>query len=108
MATGWEPKWVKKKIRMGEGIEVETCLDITTGLIVCPLCVDVSKLCPSASEANAGVLNSGATLFFTAGDLFHHMKAHVKVGEWKVYEIGEEEEEEVKVGEEEIEDEEEV
>lgn len=107
MATGWDPRWVKRKIRMGEGIEVETCLDITTGLIVCPLCVDVSKLCPSASEATAGVLSSSATLFFTAGDLFHHMKAHVKAGEWRVYEASEEEEEEVEV-EEEIESEEEV
>ncbi|MEM4848415.1 MAG: hypothetical protein QXM55_02120 [Ignisphaera sp.] len=107
MATGWEPKWVKRKLRMGEGIEVETCQDIITGLIVCPLCADISRLCPSVSEVTTASLNSSATLFFTASDLFYHMRAHVKAGEWKVYEASEEEEEEAELSEEEAESEEE-
>lgn len=107
MATGWEPKWIRRKFKMGEGVEVETCQDIITGLIVCPLCIDIAKLCPSTSEAVVSALNSSATLFFTASDLFHHMKAHVKAGDWKVYESSEEEEEGIEVGEEEAEGEEE-
>lgn len=93
MSYGWEAKWIRRKFRMGEGIEVETCQDITTGLIICPMCINISKLCPSHGEPTQLTISSGAMLFFTPEDLFHHMKAHAKSGEWKSYTISEEEEE---------------
>lgn len=89
---------------MSEGIEIETCVDIATGLIVCPLCVDPAKLCPSYSEPTPGVPNSNALLFFNADDMFFHMKAHAKSGEWRSYEVGEEEEIEEEESEEEAEE----
>lgn len=94
MAVGWEPRWVRKRLKMGEGIEVETCLDVVSGLILCPLCVDISRLCPSYTEPVAEPLAGEAMLFFAASDLFHHMRAHARAGEWRPYALGEEEEEE--------------
>lgn len=102
MSYGWDAKWIRKKIKMSEGLEIETCVDITTGLIVCPLCINISNLCPSYAEPESAALTSSASLFFTSSDLFHHMRAHAKSSEWKAYISGEEEEEEV--GEEEIEE----
>lgn len=98
MAIGWEPKWIRRKFKMGEGIEIESCVDITTGLIVCPMCVDVSKLCPSYSDPTPGVIAPNALLFFNADDMFFHMKVHARSGEFRLYEVGEEEEAEEEEG----------
>lgn len=95
MSYGWDAKWVRRKIKMGEGLEIETCVDITTGLIACPLCIDISILCPSYTEPTSTTLTSNAVLFFTSSDLFYHMKAHARSSEWKIYISGEEEEEEI-------------
>lgn len=94
MSYGWEPRWVRRKFKMGEGVEVETCQDVVTSLIICPMCVDVSKLCPSYVEPTQMAIPSNAMLFFSPDDLFHHIRAHAKAGEWKGYVLSEEEEEE--------------
>ncbi|MEM4442188.1 MAG: hypothetical protein QXN02_04680 [Ignisphaera sp.] len=82
MIYGWEAKWIRRKYKMGEGLEIETCQDLSTGLIVCPLCVDISYLCPSFTEPSTASISTDAVFFFSSEDLFHHMKAHAKAGEW--------------------------
>lgn len=104
MSHGWEARWIRKKIKMSEGLEIETCIDITTGLVICPLCADISVLCPSSTEPTTTALPSNAVLFFTSSDLFHHMKAHARSSDWRIY-VSSEEEEEEEIGEEEEEEE---
>lgn len=92
MSYGWEARWIRKRFRMAEGVEIETCYDTASGLILCPLCVSISKVCPSGSEPSAALV-SGATYFFSPEDLFHHMRAHARMSEWgKAYILSEEEE----------------
>ncbi|MEM1541750.1 MAG: hypothetical protein QW101_03790 [Ignisphaera sp.] len=93
MSYGWEARWIRKRYKMGEGLEVETCQDLTSGLIVCPLCVDISHLCPSFAEPSTASVSIDAIFFFSSEDLFHHMKAHVKAGEWSKHISSEVEEE---------------
>jgi len=101
MSYGWEARWVRRKFKMAEGIEVETCYDLTSSLILCPLCINISKVCPSSTEPSA-TLVSGAMYFFYPEDLFHHMRAHARMSEWsKAYVVSEEEEELVEEEEEE-------
>ena len=86
---------------MAEGIEVETCYDIVSSLILCPLCSNISKVCPSATEPSTTTV-SNATFFFSPEDLFHHMRAHARMSEWsKAYMVSEEEEEPIEEEEEE-------
>lgn len=95
MSYGWDARWVRKRFKMGEGLEVETCQDVTTGLIACPICTDISKLCPSYGEPVHVAVSSGVTLFFSPDDLLHHMRAHARAGDWRGYTTSEEEEEEL-------------
>lgn len=92
MSYTWEAKWIRKKFKMSEGIEIEACQDLTTGLIACPMCIDIAKLCPSYTEPTQIALSANVMLFFSSDDLFHHIRAHAKSGEWKSYTISEEEE----------------
>uniref|UniRef100_A0A7C5THF8 Uncharacterized protein n=1 Tax=Ignisphaera aggregans TaxID=334771 RepID=A0A7C5THF8_9CREN len=93
MSYGWEAKWIRRKFKMAEGIEIETCYDIVSNLILCPICVNISKVCPSVTEPSS-TLVSNATYFFSPEDLFHHMRAHAKMTEWsRIYTVSEEEEE---------------
>ena len=96
MGYGWEPKWIRKKIVISEGIEIETCYDAVTGLYLCPICVNVSKVCPSYTEYSSAIPEK-ATYFFSIDDLLHHIKAHTKIDkagyQYVEAEEGEEEEE---------------
>jgi hypothetical protein len=100
MSYSWEPKWIRKKIAVAEGIEIETCYDASTGLMLCPLCVNVSKVCPSSTEPTT-IIPENVPYFFSPEDIVHHMKTHAKAIETrKLYTEVEVEEEEVE-GEEE-------
>jgi hypothetical protein len=73
--SSWEPRWVRRRVS-AHGITVTTCYDLTTTLLVCPLCSDVSidELCPEGQEGVIPV--SRAALFLTAEDLINHMRTH--------------------------------
>ncbi len=73
MALSWEPRWVRVKVKCG-GIEVTTCKDLSTNLLLCPLCVDINKVCPEGKETNISV--EDVPTFFTVEDLINHMKTH--------------------------------
>ncbi|ADM26947.1 conserved hypothetical protein [Ignisphaera aggregans DSM 17230] len=94
MSYGWEAKWIKKKFKVVGGLEVETCQDLSTGLILCPLCTDISKICPSPTEPSSTPVSKGV-YFFSIEDLYRHMIAHTRASEWGKYvTVGEEEGEE--------------
>ena len=73
LSFAWEPKWVRVKLDFA-GTEIVTCRDQTTGLLVCPLCVNVDELCPEGKETNIAVEN--AYTFYTLEDLINHMATH--------------------------------
>ena len=94
MAFRWTPQWSRKKFRY-EGMEIETCIDITTGLILCPICVDIDNICPKGRKS-LQISPEKAIYFFTVQDLIEHMKAHT-TSPWekkRIPIITEEEEEE--------------
>jgi hypothetical protein len=92
-------KWIKKKIRVSEGVEIETCYDISTGLMLCPLCVNVSRMCPSTTEPT-NIIPENVPYFFSPEDIIYHMKVHTKAVEGKKLYIEVKEEEEVEEEEE--------
>jgi len=99
----WEPRWVRRSITIANGITIETCLDLTTNLLVCPLCVDIDKLCPYKDRESDVVPPANASYFFSEEDLIRHIYAH-KEASWRhivVYAETEEEEEEEQEEEEE-------
>jgi hypothetical protein len=73
--SSWEPRWVRRRVS-AHGITVTTCYDLTTTLLVCPLCSDISidELCPEGQEGVIPV--SRAALFLTVEDLINHMRTH--------------------------------
>ena len=73
MTLFWEPKWVRVKVKY-EGIEVITCQDRTTKAYLCPLCTDISKVCPEGRETN--VVSEDMVIFFTVEDLINHLRTH--------------------------------
>ncbi len=73
MTLSWEPRWVRVKLSYG-GIEITTCKDLSTGLLLCPLCVDIDKVCPEGEETNVAIEDEAT--FFTVEDLINHMKTH--------------------------------
>ncbi len=73
MALFWEPVWVRKKVSF-KGIEVETCVDETTGILLCPLCHDIDKICPP--EKKGGVVSDNMVTFFSVEDLIRHLSSH--------------------------------
>ncbi len=73
MSLTWEPRWVRVKISYA-GMTVETCKDKVTGLLLCPICVDIDKVCPEGKEIS--VLSEDMAVFYTVEDLLHHLRAH--------------------------------
>lgn len=71
---------------------METCVDLTTNLLVCPACVKIDEVCPKDSEPLRSSV--GGPAFFTAEDLIHHLKSHLMADEIKRIVIRREEEEE--------------
>lgn len=80
MGYGWEPRWVKKRFKIGEGVEIETCLDEVTRLILCPLCVNVTEVCKEGAESH--MVPPSGTYFFSPEDLALHMRAHARYTTW--------------------------
>jgi hypothetical protein len=94
----WEPRWVRKEFK-SHGITVVTCLDLSTSLILCPLCssISIDDLCPEGREGNMPVTDTA--LFMSVEDLINHMRTHWHTKKYKkikmptVREVGEESEE---------------
>ena len=89
----WEPRWIRKSIPIANGITIETCLDLTTNLLICPLCVDIDKLCPYKDRESNVVPPANASYFFSEEDLIRHIYAH-KDASWRYTVVYTEEEEE--------------
>ena len=81
MTFRWTPEWIRKTVNLSYG-SIEVCVDKTTGLISCPLCVSIKDLCPSENTPLVGVVLEKATYFFTIEDLEYHLKEHQK-GSWQ-------------------------
>ncbi|MEM0027256.1 MAG: hypothetical protein QXT53_03990 [Ignisphaera sp.] len=96
MSYSWEPKWIRRRIKLSEGIEVETCYDIVSSMFLCPLCIDISRVCPSYTEYS-NIVPENSLYFFSIEDLIYHMKTHAREGAiGKLYtEVEGEEEEEI-------------
>ncbi len=93
----WRPKWIRVKIILRPGEEVESCKDETTGLYICPLCSDINIICPSDKKFSS-IIPEKTVYFFSEEDLRNHIYAHSESNEWGRstgrYEEEEEEEEE--------------
>lgn len=87
----WEPRWRRVTLSIA-GALVETCLDPSTNLLVCPACVKIDEVCPKDSDSIRSTV-SGPT-FFTVEDLIYHLKSHLMSNEAKRIIIRREEEEE--------------
>ncbi|MEM3973545.1 MAG: hypothetical protein QW320_04140, partial [Ignisphaera sp.] len=100
MSYSWEPKWIRRKIKISEGIEVETCYDATSSMLLCPLCIDINRVCPSHTEYS-NIVPERSLYFFSIEDLIYHMKTHTREGvTGKLYTEVEEEGEEEEIEEE--------
>ncbi len=96
----WEPRWVRRKFEI-DGITIETCVDLATGMIVCPACVDVDSLCPHEDKPTSVIPRGSPSFFFSVTDLLRHMRAHRESAWRRKVEEEEEAEEEFVSGEEE-------
>jgi len=74
MSYQWEARWVRKKLEF-YGFSIDVCIDESTGLIACPVCIDVDKLCPPGRVTNLQP-PEGVAYFYTAEDLLNHLRAH--------------------------------
>ncbi len=100
MSLFWEPRWVRKKYWV-DGIEIITCEDEVSGLILCPVCENVEEYCPenrSTSRVRENIIT-----FFSPRDLIYHMRSHKsgKGFKFKIEKYGEAEESEEEEEEEE-------
>lgn len=98
MSLFWEPHWVRRKYLV-DGIEIITCEDEVSGLILCPLCENVDEYCPEGKSTSK--IKENVTTFFSPRDLVYHMKSHknqknlrFKIEKYGEAEESEEEEEE--------------
>jgi len=100
MSYHWEPQWIRKRVVV-DGMELEVCQDLSTGLYLCPLCIDIDRVCPSESKPST-VVPDKATYFFSLQDLVRHLHAH-RESRWReaAVSVEEEAEEEFVSGEEE-------
>lgn len=73
MALYWEPRWVRKKFIV-DGMEIITCQDVNTKMYICPICVDIDKVCPEGKETS--IVSEDMVTFFTLKDLVNHMRSH--------------------------------
>ncbi|MEM0474833.1 MAG: hypothetical protein QXS11_06025, partial [Zestosphaera sp.] len=78
-----------------------TCLDTSTNLLLCPVCVKIDDVCPKEGSSLRQVVNE--PLFFSIIDLINHLRSHTVPGGIKRIVVKKEEEEE-SVREEEEED----
>ncbi len=102
MGYFWEPKWIRKKLEIAPGIYIETCVDLSTGLILCPLCANIEEICPSSDNPSTTIPKGGLTYFFSISDLLNHIRAHGEAS-WRT-KVEEEEIEEEIAGQEELEE----
>ena len=77
----WIPRWVRVKISLRNNEIIETCRDETTGLIICPICSDIEKICPSDKKVSS-VIPEKTIYFFSEEDLVSHIYAHSESSEW--------------------------
>jgi len=73
LALYWEPKWVRRKVVI-DGMEIITCQDLVTKMLLCPICNNVDTICPEGKETN--IVSEDLITFFTLEDLIHHMRTH--------------------------------
>ncbi len=73
MSLFWEPKWIRKRLIV-EGIEVTTCEDKVSGLIICPVCENIDEFCPEGRTSSR--IKENLLTFFTAKDLICHLQTH--------------------------------
>lgn len=87
MALSWEPVWVRKKV-VFKGVEVETCVDESTGMLLCPLCHDIDKICPPGRKGR--VVSDNMVTFFSPEDLVRHLSSHgdTELEKAKVFPLG--------------------
>lgn len=104
MSYQWEARWVRKRLELG-GISIEVCVDESTGLIACPVCIDVDKLCPPGKRVSVQP-PEGVAYFYSVEDLLNHLKAHSEEFWGRERRRRAEELEEVEEHEEEVEEEE--
>lgn len=87
----WEPRWIRKDFK-SYGISITTCYDITTSLIICPICstVKIEELCPENREGNLPIAD--VPLFTSIEDLVYHMRTHWHAKRYKKMRISAERE----------------
>ncbi len=73
MSLFWESRWVRKEFLV-DGIDVITCEDEVTGLILCPICENIDEYCPENKLTSK--VKENLVTFFSPRDLIYHMKSH--------------------------------
>ncbi len=91
MSLFWEPKWRRVSLNV-DGVVIETCLDTSTSLLLCPVCVRINEVCPEVEGSFRQVVDK--PLFFSITDLVNHLRSHTISGEAKRIVVKKEEEEE--------------
>jgi hypothetical protein len=91
MSLFWEPRWRRVSFNV-DGVVIETCLDTSTNLLLCPICVKIDEVCPKEGESLRQVVDK--PLFFSLTDLLHHLRSHTMPSGVKRIIVRREEEEE--------------
>ncbi|MEM2376488.1 MAG: hypothetical protein QXZ10_02635 [Sulfolobales archaeon] len=98
MSLFWEPRWVRKRYLV-DGVDIVTCEDEVSGLILCPICEKIDEYCPENKSTSR--VRENLNTFFTPRDLIYHLKSHknqkglkFRLEKYGEPEEGEEEEEE--------------
>ncbi|MGC8974685.1 MAG: hypothetical protein ACP5KB_00635 [Thermoprotei archaeon] len=91
MSLFWEPKWRRVSLNI-DGVVIETCLDTSTNLLLCPVCVRINEVCPKDGGSLRQIVDE--PLFFSLADLVSHLRSHTISGRVKRIVIKKEEEEE--------------
>jgi len=73
LSLTWEPQWERVKVSYA-GMTVVTCRDRVTGLLLCPICSDIDRICPEGKVIS--VLSEDMVVFYTVEDLLHHLRSH--------------------------------
>lgn len=73
MSLFWEPRWVRKRFEVS-GVEVVTCEDEVSKLILCPVCENIDEFCPEGKVTSK--VREDILTFFSIHDLIHHLGAH--------------------------------
>lgn len=91
MSLFWEPKWRRVSLNI-DGVVMETCLDTSTNLLLCPVCVRIDEVCPKEGSSLRQIIDE--PLFFSLTDLVSHLRSHTMSSGAKRIIIKKEEEEE--------------